>query len=290
MVRPRELTSKDLENLCSKKGVDFIKRLPDPNRIIIRYQPCKHESSVIITSLRKHNAFCWDCYEENIKIELKSVGLHYLAKLGNNNVHEKTSSSQRLVSCMKCGNFMFVLPKSVMRAKAPNCLLCHRDEIEAVCKEKDVTLLNKVDNNYVEVLHNACGTRLKIQVSNLRRHNINCRCKSKPKLKSFVYLCRIYLNDSTTVLKIGKSNNPYLRFQCFSEDIIKVDFISQIKLGGEDDAYTLEKKIHKLLSKFSVDPNIVRSVISNGFTECYKEDWLNEITEVFEREKRLIHD
>lgn len=281
MARPRETTAYDLNTQVVGKGVKVLSRCIDPDYAIVQFTNCGHIKEITIKSLIKNKPFCNECYEKNLEELLNSLGFYLLSKQGNTNCSEKARYSQRLVSCKKCGYWKFVLPNSV-RNGSVRCINCEKISIESITP-KEFKLLNKIDKSYLELVHKQCSTTFRVQTSNLKRSYPVCPKCNKRNEGSFVYFIQITKDGFEPILKIGKSNNPYLRVTDLSDMTLKIKFISSLKFKSETEAFQFESKLHKLFEKFNLEPEIGKIYIKSGFTECYPVEIFDEIRREFEK-------
>lgn len=289
MARPREITVEKLNEEVGVKGIDVIERDVNPNYVHIRFRSCQHTKKIPITSLRKNTPFCEVCYENNLKTILDKQGFYLLAKKsGGNRYASKTRYSQRLVACKECGYWRIIIPENSDKFRL-RCHYCQRIQAEKYVPD-DFLLVDRADNNYLILQHRSCGSFFTSQLSNLKRYTPRCPSCERVITKSFVYLIKINISDDVSILKVGKSNNPYLRSLSIGVDPAKIEFICDMKFESEDDAFLFEKKIHKLFSDYNLSPDECRKYLSSGFTECYPVSILDKIQKEFQNDQTHVYD
>lgn len=288
MVRPREITIEQLNDEVSLKDVKVVERDVNPNYAHIVFKECGHTKKVGIKSLRRNTPFCEVCYENELALRLHSLGFKLLTKLsGGSRYATKTQSSQRLVSCNYCGYWKLVVPNNSQNWKL-QCRSCQRTQAESHIPE-EFLLINKVDRSYVKLAHMFCGNSFTYQLSNLKRHSPKCPFCGKNIKNSFVYLIRLSIPNYPSIVKVGKSNNPYLRILDLTTGKCEIKFICAIEFESESKAFAFEKSIHNKFNDHNLPPQECKKYLRNGFTECYPVSLLEEIRKEFKHDKTLVH-
>lgn len=284
MVRPRSITIENLNSLLDDEDYVVLSREDDPNYCTIEFYECGHRKLKTISSITnplKRNSYCTVCFDNNLGRILRDKGFSLLSKLKYGD--SKFSSEYRLCVCDKCGNFVFVLPSSVYHYGDINCPICEYNYYKKIALERGYNLINRLDKYYLLLKCN-CGHEFKYQGSNLRRVTPRCPVCGKKDNGSYVYAFFVE-NSIGSFIKIGKSNNPYLRHLRFSEnDLNSYTFISSKHFDTEIDAYRYEKELFSKYSCFRLSPEFSKLFMDSGFTEMFSIDILNSIRKEFENQ------
>ena len=93
--------------------------------------------------------------------------------------------------------------------------------------------------------------------------------------ESFVYSFLIE-NQHGVFVKIGKSNNPYLRHLGFQSGVLtnNYTFLGAVKFKNEKDAYRFERQLHRQFKDYRLDKNFTSTFMDSGFTEVFSTEVL----------------
>lgn len=270
----KEIITEDvLREKCRDTGVLFISKInPNYSKIILK---CGHVKTILNRYLVKgHITECQICYENAVKVKFDEYNLNYLTKFKYGDV--KSSHEFRLATCKKCGDFIFAQPNR-LTVKPKFCYNCYRLSVEEYIDKEQYGLLNKVSKDSIAIKCKLCLNVGVVQVSNLYRYSYSCNCNYETK-PSNVYLFRIIKGDYD-VLKIGKSNSPYLRSLSFTDaPDVYISFITSTKTKDGYAAYFFEKYLKEKYKSFNVCHDIGKQIIKSGFTELYQTDILKDVT------------
>lgn len=259
-----------------KVGENFkvISRHIDPNYCTILFNDCGHEKLVSISGVLKQKPICYDCIDLRLQKEALLIGYELLAKIPHG--IGKSRHETRLVRCINCGTFKFLHPSSIKNnARCGICSFNHTAELVEGTKWR---ILNKNRAHHVLLQCTLCQHTQETQVSNLKRYVPSCRgCNARHTEQSYVYGF-IINSEFGRFVKIGKSNNPYLRHLKFSHssDIV-CEFIGKIKFDTQIDAFKFEKELFRRFEKHRISSNIGKNVIDNGWTELFSEEIEEEL-------------
>lgn len=289
MAAPRRLTIEQLRDENVNSDIFIVERVEEaPNFVIAQCLKCKDTFQKRITSIRGgKKIICYNCNENLFRKQANDAGLELIGKP----LVDKGRSNEcdyRLYRIIKCGHTKEMTLSTVRTSGVGKCLPCEEARNKELCLKSGFEYVSKFDKDSVTAKCLKCGTVDNYQVSNLNyNRSARCRtCKNKEdgQKESFVYLFRISSEDLGDFLKIGKSNNPYLRHLMFNP-ISKVvfSFLGKRKFTSELQALIFEKYLHNKYEQFRIPSELARKVFSNGFTECYtteiQEDVLNDIKE-----------
>lgn len=280
MASPRTVTVDELNNLLEKENYSVIKRELNPNYCTIQFKDCGHTKLKTISSIKggKLSCRCDVCFEQNLANLLDAKGFNLLAKIKYG--ESKFSGEYRLATCKKCGNFIAVLPSSIYISSTPYCYMCDYLDYIELAKERGYKIINRIDRYYVK-LRCKCGNTFKCQGSNLKRGVPRCPVCGKVDRGSMVYVYKV-VNGFGSYLKIGKSNNPYLRHLSFNkEDLNLYDFVASKKFKTESLAFKFERYLINKYSAFRLSPQYARLFMESGFTETFSIDILNDLVKEF---------
>lgn len=282
MVRPRSVTVEKLNALLDDEDYTVVSRENDPNYCKIRFNLCGHTKLKTISSVSnplKRKTYCPVCFEEDLRQTLKGKGFTLLTRLRYGD--SKFSGEYRLCTCDKCGNFIFILPSSIRISENPNCSICEYKFYSTLAESKNYTLINKI-NKYSLLLECSCGERIRYQGSNLRRSIPRCPSCGKIDNGSYVYAYLIE-NPIGKFVKIGKSNNPYLRHLRFSENgLNSYNLIGRKYFTTEQEAYCFEKELFTKYSTFRLSADFSKLFMDSGFTEVFSEDIVENVRKELE--------
>jgi len=277
LAAPRIITIEELNRLLEHEDYVVIKREDDPNYCTIRFNSCGHTKLKTISSITNHekrNSYCTECFEDNLSNILVDKGFTLLTKFKYGET--KFSGEYRLSTCNNCGNFVFSLPSSIYSSNRLHCYLCEYNYYKQLAESKGYTLINRIDR-YNLLLECRCGHQFNYQGSNLRRVTPRCPKCGKKDNGSYVYAFKIE-NFLGTFVKIGKSNNPYLRHINFSEGNDNIyTLIFSMKFNTESLAYRFEKELLRRYGSFRLSSEFSKLFIDSGFTEVFSSDILVNI-------------
>lgn len=276
MVAPRTITIEYLNSLLDNTEYRVIERCDNPNYCRVLFNSCGHTKDVAIGSIGSKTSYCDICFEDNLKELLLNKGFHLLSKLKYGDT--KSSYEYRLCRCNSCGNFVFVLPNQIYGNGKIECSMCNFHFYSALTKSKGYKLINRKDKDSL-ILQCPCGAEFSYQCSNLKRSTPKCpRCGRKDN-GSYSYVFKIE-NSLGTFIKIGKSNNPYLRHLRFSEDSFNTYvFLGAKRFITEVEAIDFEKYLLNKYDSFRLSSEFSKLFISNGFTEIFSDEILNSVLE-----------
>lgn len=272
MARPRSVTIENLNKLIKEEDYVVVSRDNNPNYCNIKFKLCNHTKLKTISSISdplKRKTYCLICFEEDLRKILESKEFMLLTKL--NYGDNKFSGEYRLCMCNKCGNFVFILPNSIRTSENLHCSICEYYYYRDLAQSKKYTLINRIDR-YNLLLECGCGYRFSYQGSNLRRVTPRCPNCGKKDNGSYVYAYLVE-NPIGKFIKIGKSNNPYLRHLNFSENKLNsYYFIGRKSFDTECEAYKFEKELFIKYSTFRLSSEFSKLFMDSGFTEMFSED------------------
>ena len=269
MGAPRKITIDYLNSLLSSSNYKVISRCDNPNYCKILFKDCLHNKNVSIASVGIKESYCEICFENNLSKLLSIKGYELLTKLkyGVN----KSSYEYRLCRCKRCGNFITTLPSMIYSTSEIFCGICNYNYYKELAKNKGYYLINRLDKFSLK-LKCPCGTEFSYQTSNIKRSTPKCPSCGRKDNGSYVYLFQID-NAFGQFIKIGKSNNPYLRHLRFSENSLNdYYFIGAKKFSTEPEALLFEKYLLSKYSNFSISTSFAKTFIDNGFTEVFSYD------------------
>lgn len=277
MARPRSVTTDYLNELVKNEDYNVVSREHNPNYCTIEFNQCGHRKLKTISSITnpfKRNAYCPICFNNNLGEILYDKGFSLISKLKYGD--SKFSGEYRLCICNKCGNFVFILPSSIYQSNNLHCELCEYNYYKELAQTKGYNLINRVDKYYL-LLRCNCGYEFEYQGSNLKRVTPRCPICGKKDNGSYVYAF-IVENILGKFVKIGKSNNPYLRHLMFSaSNLNSYTFISSKLFSTEIGAYKYEKELFKKYSYFRLSPEFSKLFMDSGFTEVFSYDIIDSV-------------
>ena len=276
MVAPRKITIEYLNSLLTNSPYKVVGREDNPNHCQIQFDSCGHTKTVAIASVGSKQSYCDVCFEYNLRILLKEKGFDLLAKLKYGEA--KSSYEYRLCRCINCGNFVFTLPNQIYGKGRIECSICNFNLYKNLAKSRGYELINRVNKDSL-LLRCSCGNEFTYQGSNLKHATPKCTCCGRKDNGSYCYLFKIE-NCFGDFIKIGKSNNPYLRHLRFSEDDLNTYvFLGAKKFVSEIDALKFEKYMLNKYKSFNLYPEFSKLFISNGFTEIFSYEILKFVLE-----------
>lgn len=215
---------------------------------------------------------CYTCVDIHIQEKAMKLDLEILSKLKYGST--KSKHETRLCRCLKCGVFRVVHPAS-LNGDTKYCGGCAAMEVENLLEYTEWKLVRKIDNK-VEI-ECSCGNSQLSQVTNLRKYIPKCGfCGYSKDRPTFVYAFRIE-NQYGTFIKIGKSNNPYLRHLSFIMEGSVCTFIGQKEFKVPLDAFKYEKSLFVIFRDFKIDRQIGQLFMKNGFTELFSSSIENSV-------------
>lgn len=276
MSAHRKITVESLNSLLNNSPYSVISRCEDANYCKIVFKSCGHSKDVVISSIGSKLSYCDICFENNLKELLFDKGFELITKLRYGTA--KSSYEYRLCRCNQCGNFVFTLPNQIYGKGKIECSVCNFNFYKHLARSKGYTLINRVDKDSL-LLQCSCGNEFSYQGSNLKHSTPKCTCCGRKDNGSYCYLFKIE-NCFGTFIKIGKSNNPYLRHLRFSEDNLNTYiFLGAKKFVTETEAVKFEKYMLKKYASFNLSSCFSKLFISNGFTEVFSDEILNFVLE-----------
>lgn len=282
MARPRSVVIDELNKLLQDEGYIVISRESDPNYCKIKFKFCGHTKLKTISSITnplKRKTYCPICFEEDLRKTLENKDFTLLSKL--NYGDSKFSGEYRLCTCNKCGNFVFILPSSIRLSGKLRCSICEYEYYRSLAQSKNYTLINRIDR-YFLLLECGCGCRFNYQGSNLKQSTPRCPNCGKKDNGSYVY-SYVVENPMGKFVKIGKSNNPYLRHLRFSEkELNSYQFLGSKFFATEREAYRFEKNLLIKHSTFKLSSEFSKLFMDTGFTEMFSEDIVDNVREELE--------
>lgn len=273
----KRLNLDELNSRISSRKFKIVKRSQDPNYCTILFNACGHEKDVIITGIKKE-PICYTCKDEELSEKALTHNFRLLTKLTVGN--GKSKYENRLFVCNLCGYFKIMHPTTVKSSENIRCRSCLLREYENLPNSSNwkflgtsysrSTLLN------LECKH--CGVESKHQLSNVRRYSPVCKsCGKAESGKSYVYAFKIE-NEHGCFVKLGKSNNPYLRHIGFSPSGKNVyKFLGAKHFDSESEAMVYEREVLQRFSNDRIDKETCMKFMSNGFTEVFSVDILTDV-------------
>jgi hypothetical protein len=186
-----------------------------------------------------------------------------------------------------CGNFILFLPNSVRKGKVM-CRICQRIQQDKRCTEIGYTLLNKLTPQTIQVVCNNCSVINIFQSSNLMRNSVVCKnCSKKDAVKSYCYIFKLIV-EGIPYIKLGKSNNPYLRSLNFLSKDVKADvlFINKSQFISEALAYEFERQLRIKYKHFITPKEIAKNFMNSGFSEVYTIESLDHFLKEFDEKNK----
>ena len=292
MAAPRRVTIEQLRKENVNPDIFIVQRVDeDPNFVIAQCLKCKSVFEKRIVSIRKGKKIrCCNCNENLFRKQAEEAGLELLGKPPISKDREN-ECDYRLYKILKCGHTKEMTLSTVRNSGVGKCLLCDELRNKELCSKSGFDYIERFDKDSVKAKCLKCSAIDVYQVSNLKyNRGVRCRtCKNKEEgqRESFVYLFKVTSEDIGDFLKIGKSNNPYLRHLGFNP-LSKVifEFLGQKKFSSEIEAFNFESVLHNKYQQFRLPSDLVRKVFSNGFTECYSADiQVDVLNDINERKK-----
>lgn len=288
MAAPRRVKLEELVALNKNPNIEILSRAEDPNLVNVRCNICFDEFEKRIAGIKKsHMLMCKTCKEIEFAEQAEESGLIMLGPTDGNRYNE---CDWRLYIIKNCGHLKEMTLNRVRCSQGTiSCEECDTMEKHLAADAAGYAFVENAGKCKLRLRCKACNHIDIYQYSNIKYNRKarcrNCSQRAKAK-KSFVYLFRLVDEDGFSFLKIGKSNNPFLRQLSFNESqAIKKEFLGQVKFPSEDDAFSFEKELFLIFSKYRLHQSQVRHMILSGFTECFSEDCLDDLLTIFNEKK-----
>lgn len=284
MAAPRRVTIKDLSACNVNPNIEILSRHEDSHFVNAKCTTCMLEFPVRITGIRKGSfTECPCCKDEKFVQQAKDKGLILLCHTDKKRYNE---CDWRWYIIEKCGHMKEMTLNHVRSQEGDvYCEECDILDIREAAGNSNFDLLHRAERSHVKLKCRDCLHESSYQYSNIKyNRRVKCRnCSQRKKAdKSYVYLFRITVPDSSCFLKLGKSNNPFLRQISFlKEDGAEKEFLGSCEFPSEDDALSFEKGLFRLFKVHRLDSSKVRDIMYTGFTECLDVSCEQEILEIF---------
>lgn len=258
----------------------------DPKAGYGRYRlQCGHEGVFRYAHIRDKNITCQTCKDEELAFRAMYVGL-----ILNFGKEAETNKGYRNYT-FDCGHNRDLRIEHVSSGNF-KCKICQELKNKEDAAKHGLVLLGKSsdsDPNYRNYLL-PCGCTRDINISRASEgawvcRNCNAGYFQRP---SNIYLLRFKI-ENFSWLKLGFSYSvedrirDYKLTAPFSSELI---FLKEIESG--QDAFLLEKRVHKNLKSYRLPKDLMRKFHSkSGYTECYEDGFediiIQEIKEVLQQ-------
>lgn len=219
-----------------------------------------------ITLSKEEKYRCSHCYEISLKNTIEAMGLKLL-KTSENNTNNLSTF------LLPCGHTKLMRKVNLTTW----CKECHDSRLSIEASEQGIEYLKdikptKVDN---KVYRLSCGCVKNLSPQRVKSGAFECKVHDKRIIdfsrKGYVYLVKLKL-ENIEVLKIGFTldvSGKGCRYERYGIPRDSVEIIKELAFTDGNVAYDKERSIHKKYRKSRLEPNYLKTLMKNGFTECY---------------------
>lgn len=169
---------------------------------------------------------------------------------------------------LPCGHYKSIQTGN-LRIGAYHCSECWKiDFIRLLASYGLIYKRHVTGNNYEVTL--PCGCDAIKHINNLKTGTWTCSEHKRHYLDDvgYIYLFEISYK-SKKWLKLGFSTNPDNRSKFFSQLDISTYLIDSVHFQDARVALKIEKSLHTKYIKSKIQPDVMKQIMFNGFSECY---------------------
>lgn len=256
-------------------GFRLLSRCDDLNYFKVSCIHCGSEFNKVISAARNFSIYkCYTCNDRALSDKFKLLKWEMMKKLQYGD--KKSRFETRLCRCTECGYFK-VLHPAALKSDSIHCPSCEYISYSDLAESKGFRLVNRSARRAHLILEcQECNHRDDYQGSNLKSSALRCRkCKSRKVDRSFFYA--FILRSENTAIKIGKSNNPYLRITGSLKEGVKAEFLGSLQFSSEAEAYAFESDALRKFNEYRVNGE---EFLLSGTSEVFSIDILEEVKEI----------
>lgn len=247
------------------KGLELLESISSNKRY--RFIACGHEVTLSPDHVRTTNPVCRVC-EESKNLD----GLKKTCENTGASVVDDTGRYLRIK--MSCGHEKSIKRKAFGMGKL-FCRDCSEDTHNEQALSQGLRILsrdasNKNTTSYFYEL--PCGCSKSLRAGNVNLGKWSCDSHSAfYSREAYIYVVRLNLPDSKACLKVGVATNPDRRIGEYGK-LVKSEMLKCWSFKSLASATKVEKKFHRSLIEFRIQPSDLSGIMKSGFTECYPEN------------------
>jgi hypothetical protein len=269
---------------CDLKIVDYAPT-DDADYKLYKHSACGHEILYATYNVaKKKHINCSVCLTESRFDKAEELGLELLKD-------QSEKWMYREYRFKSCGHTQFLKLQDVMRGLVAACRTCRDARTIEEAENRGLTLLEfnyeSINNEreYKNLYKLPCGCTKALKSGNVRRDVWACDTHSHLGKDSTLYVLEI-ISDFDTVIKVGKASDLPKRISSINfKDGVHYEVLYESPTSSGAEILKIEQAIHKKFEKINLDHNYAKSLMDNGWTECYpiryKSEILQEIRRVF---------
>lgn len=278
MRKVKEIEEKH-EREAQENGLTLISHEKVKVTKLYRFNDCGHEKRLQPGHVRDGVIKCRICEESNYREICRKNGILIIA-------HNITSNpNDKLIRFEDCGHEKIA---TLSRCKTGNvmCTICQVKRLDEYAEINGCKFIAFAGKHGVYQL--PCGHSDIYQHGNIKRGSFRCRiCKESYTTKeSFVYIFQIKTQD-TEFIKIGFTGNLERRVRQLIVDGTQVEVLLSRKFETGRLAEAFELTLHRKFADYKLNYDLSKPVLKSGWTECYRQDVLVELTEYFNAPESL---
>lgn len=239
--------------------------------------PCGHKEIKQSHTVRSKTAICRTCYtsnQESLVAEAeKYLNIAVIKPLGN---------GLRECSFNSCNHrFKMDISKIISKVAPASCIPCRHIAIHAIASSSGIEYIESQKNckSGYKLFRLSCGCEKEIAICALKQNHFACRVHDQTSYNRDSYL---YVLDITTsdrrFIKVGIASDPDTRnIQLKIYNIESCVVVQKTCFVDRYESTKFEKSLHKHFKQINLPHDSMKSVMRQGFTECYPTTELSDI-------------
>ncbi|WP_145111518.1 GIY-YIG nuclease family protein [Cereibacter sediminicola] len=233
------------------KGFTLIDRVWDRLHVLLECKACGSQDVVRVSVLMGCQPICHACKTDRWQDAAEAAGLEYLRR----DAHDRHYGIFRAPCGHELRRQFGLIERMAQGGTGVRCGICQAETEAAEAGRRCWQLVGpdpEDDPNY-RLYRHSCGHEQRVARVNMQTGRFQCgKCGSAwPAAPNNLYALRFVLDDGTTVVKLGHSNDPESRLhhQLRLRGDLPAELLKTVPMASGSTALRIEKRLHATLRR-----------------------------------------